>query len=65
MVGFCNKLLNKCIAVAFCKKCKVLAIKSCWITYKIICWRTNLALPLQHEPKTIFFTLEIVPIGNS
>ena len=46
-------------------KCSKVVKKVCWITYKKISPRPKKALLLHHEPKTIFFTLEIVPIGNS
>lgn len=39
--------------------------KQCCKTYKNICHRTLSEIPLQQKPNTIFFTLEIVPIGNS
>ncbi len=40
------------------------ANKICWITYYFILLHDKKASPLCRKPKTIFFTLEIVPIGN-
>jgi hypothetical protein len=38
--------------------------KTCRITYSFILLPVKKARNLHHKPKTIFFTLEIVPIGN-
>ena len=40
------------------------AEKTCPITYKKVWHSDKKARPLYRKPKTIFFTLEIVPIGN-